>query len=279
MNNAEFHYVTGQARPTFAALLAEFESRSAAAVDTEDCRLDLRYGPAPRQTFDFFAARARPRGTLAYFHAGYWQARDKATFRFIAPVFTRLGLNVALVNYPLCPSVTLGALTDAARASVGAIGAHAVALGPPGLPLVMSGHSAGAHLAIEMALTQATRPDAWDHAIAGVIALSGIYDLAPLLGTSLNRNLGLDADSAAANSPLRRVVPGSAPALFVVGAQETPAFLDQSRQICAAWQAVGSDATLQLAPDADHFSLLQQLVSPQSALFGQVGELLEQVLR
>ncbi|KAF7957168.1 hypothetical protein AWV80_37135 [Cupriavidus sp. UYMU48A] len=160
MTDAEFQYVTGQSRPTFAALLSEFEARSAAAIHTENCRLDLAYGPAPRQRFDFFVAQGRPRGTLAYFHAGYWQSRDKASFRFIAPAFTRIGLHVALVNYPLCPAVSLGALIEAASASIGAIGAHAAIDGQHAPPLVLAGHSAGGHIAVELALLEAGRPQA-----------------------------------------------------------------------------------------------------------------------
>ena len=121
--DSEHQYVTGQFRPTFPALLADFAARSAAAVATAGCELDLRYGAAERQTFDFFAARGSCRGTLLYFHAGYWQSRDKADFRFIAPAFNDSGLNVALVNYPLCPEVSLAELVQACRAAPAAVAA------------------------------------------------------------------------------------------------------------------------------------------------------------
>lgn len=274
MNNAKFQYLTGQARPGFAELLAGFEAQSAAAVLAANCRLDLRYGPAPRQTFDLFAAHGPARATLAYFHAGYWQARDKASFRFIAPAFTRLGLNVALVNYPLCPTVTLGALVEAASASLDAIGAA----GQHALPLILSGHSAGGHIAVELALRQAPGAAAQWPAIAGVIALSGLYDLAPLVETSLNRNLMLDAASAALHSPLLRPRPGCPAALFGVGGDETPDFVTQSRRMCDAWQLAGNHGELVIAPGADHFSLLQQFTSPSSTLFRQVSGLLDRVL-
>ncbi|WP_216621310.1 alpha/beta hydrolase [Cupriavidus necator] len=278
MTDAEFQYVAGQSRPTFAALLAGFEARSAAAIHTGNCRLDLAYGPAPRQRFDFFVAQGRPRGTLAYFHAGYWQSRDKASFRFIAPAFTRLGLHVALVNYPLCPAVSLGALIEAASAAIGAIGAYAAIDGQHSPPLVLAGHSAGGHIAVELALAQAGRPHAPTPAIAGVVALSGIYDLAPLVGTSLNRNLMLDTASATAHSPLHRLKPGCPAALFAVGADETLAFVEQSRHMCKGWQQAGNDAALEVAPGADHFSVLQQFTEPDTALFGRIGALLDQAL-
>ncbi len=82
------------------------------------------------------------------------------------------------------------------------------------------------------------------------MALSGIYDLAPLVGTSLNRNLMLDATSAATYSPLHRLKPGCPTALFAVGADETPAFVEQSRRMCEGWQRSGNDAVLEIVPGA-----------------------------
>jgi arylformamidase len=263
MDDPQFQYVEGQSRPGFAALLAAYEAESRTALATETCVLDVRYGPLERQTFDFFAARNRPRGTLAYFHAGYWQSRDKSTFRFIAPAYTAAGLNVALVNYPLCPTVLLPELIEAAKACLAAIRAQAASDGAPHLPLVLSGHSAGAHIAAELALSDA-------EGLAGVVAMSGIYDLAPLVGTSLNQKLRLDPASAAACSPIHRMRAGLPPALVVVGDEETPAFIEQSRRFDEAWNKAGNRSALHLAPQADHFSLLRQFSSPGSRLFDQV---------
>ena len=200
LHDAQFQYVTGQGRPGFATLLPDFEARSAAvAAAAEAGTLDIRYGEAARETFDFFPATGAARGLLVYFHAGYWQSRDKSLFRFIAPAFTAQGLQVALVNYPLCPHVSLGHLLDAARRGLVAVRTHAAAHGGADLPVVVAGHSAGGHIAVELALLESTAP------LAGVLALSGVYDLAPLLGTTLNVNLGLDASTAQRYSPLHRV--------------------------------------------------------------------------
>ncbi|MET3918345.1 arylformamidase [Variovorax sp. OAS795] len=262
MDDPQFQYVEGQSRASFTPLLAAFEAESAVAVATGPCVLDQRYGSLERQTFDFFAARQDPRGTLVYFHAGYWQSRDKATFRFIAPAFTAIGLHVALVNYPLCPTVSLPALVEAATACLPAIRRRAGSGGADRLPLFLSGHSAGAHIAAEITLSGA--PD-----IAGLVALSGIYDLAPLLATTLNQKLRLDPPVAAACSPVHRIGAPLAPALVAVGEEETPAFIAQSRRFHAAWEKAGNPSDLHVVPQADHFSLLRQFSSPGSALFDQ----------
>lgn len=274
MDDVEFQYLTGQARPGFPALFEEFERRSADAVRDGACELDLRYGAAERCTFDFFDAGPAARGVLIYLHAGYWQRRDKAGFRFIAPALVRRGLHVAMVNYPLCPTVSLAALTETVRAAVPAVLGRVDAA----LPLVTAGHSAGGHLAMEMALTDWTARGLPMATVAGVIALSGLYDLAPLVQTSLNENLRLDAASAADASPLYRAAPDGPPLLLAAGADETPAMREQSRRMHEVWLAMGNPSVLHLEPGADHFSLLQRLVAPRSALGRQVDLLLDRAL-
>ena len=274
MNDAEFQYLTGQARPGFAALFAEFEQRSVDAVRDGGCALDLRYGTAERCTFDFFDAGPAARGVAIYLHAGYWQWRDKAGFRFIAPRLVQRGLHVAMVNYPLCPTVSLADLTETVRTAVPAVLGRADAA----LPLVAMGHSAGGHLAMEMALTDWTARGLPMATVAGVIALSGLYDLVPLVPTSINEALRLDAQSAAAASPLYRAAPDGPPLLLAAGAEETPAMREQSRRMHEVWLAMGNPSVLHFEPDADHFSLLQRLVAPRSALGRQVDLLLDRAL-
>ena len=267
LSDAQFQYVEGQGRPGFPVLLAQFESQSAQALAQLPCARDLPYGAHERQTFDFFPARGDAAGTLVYFHAGYWQSRDKSGFGFIALAFTAMGLNVGLVNYPLCPTVMLAELVESARAAVLAIKARLARSKSSAHPLIAAGHSAGAHLAVELALTPGL-------AIDGVIALSGIYDLVPLLGTTLNAKLRLDTDSAVRGSPLHRARPGAPPALFAVGGAETQAFVAQNQAMHAAWRAAGLASEAVVVPGADHFSLLQDWISPAGVLVAPVARLL-----
>lgn len=266
--DAEVQYVTGQFRSTFSSLFARFAADSALATADSTCALDLAYGPLPRQRFDFFAARGPSHATLLYFHAGYWQSRDKADFRFIAPAFTESGVDVALVNYPLCPEVSLAQLVQACQMAPLAVAAHVASVRGQSTPLIAAGHSAGAHIAIELALQDSTRKKTAEQStpFVGIVAMSGIYDLLPLVKTSLNRKLHLDLQSAATLSPLRRVAADLPPVVFAVGATETTAFIEQSREMHDAWMAAGNDSQLQIVESADHFSLLLQFIQADCAL-------------
>ena len=266
-----FEYMTGQLRDTHGALLAEFDKKSADCVARLSPELDIRYGPGIRQTLDVFRPRGECLGTVLYFHAGYWQSRDKRSFGFLADPFVANRMNFVAVNYPLCPDVTLEALVAAARQSVPAIIEHLGAAHPTEKGLIVAGHSAGGHIAIELALSP------WpDHLKSGrpierVIALSGVFDLRPLLSTPLNDNLRLSPEEAYRRSPLFRASGVNIPALFVVGADETRAFKKQSESMCQAWRSAGNVSDLMVVANADHFSLLTQLGNPKSSVFDWLG--------
>jgi arylformamidase len=268
-----FQYLSGQRNASHPALLAAFERESAEAALALRPDLDIVYGSHPRQRFDLFRAPAA-RATIAYFHAGYWQSRDKAQFHFLASPLRRAGLDLAVVNYPLCPDVTLAELTEAVRDAVPTI--HAFVSSGRERPgrLIVAGHSAGAHLAVELALTDWRARGATREPISGIVALSGVYDLEPLIATPLNDNLKLTSAAARAASPILRVRDGMPPALFAVGGLETEAFQMQNRNMCAAWRAAGNSGAAMVVDGADHFSLLRGL-TPGAPLFEVVAKFVE----
>jgi arylformamidase len=102
--------------------------------------------------------------------------------------------------------------------------------------------------------------------VGAIAALSGVYDLAPLIDTPLNDKLRLDPLTARALSPIHRVRAGMPPALFAVGGTETPAFLAQNEAMHTAWTKAGNRSACLVVPGADHFSLLQDLQRPSALL-------------
>ena len=78
----------------------EVRSRLAATVD-------VRYGPNPKETMDVLLPRGKRRGTFVFIHGGYWRALDKSEHTFVATPFIDAGYAVAVVNYDLCPLVTM----------------------------------------------------------------------------------------------------------------------------------------------------------------------------
>ena len=262
---AEFQYVSGQKRDSFGPLLASFDERNAGVSELPHWERDLPYGTHTRETADVLPLAAGALGTVMYFHAGYWQSRDKAQFRFLAPAFNAMGWHAALVNYPLCPEASVARIVESAGRALRQLRTHQFAHGRTGA-IVLCGHSAGAHLAIELALQATTAHDQMPCPVAGVVAISGIYDLQPLVTTSLNTRLQLSADTAQACSPLLRARTGTVPALFIVGETETPAFHEQNDAMARQWKEHRNVTLTETVPGADHFSVLDRVTAPGGLL-------------
>lgn len=258
--DAQHQYVSGQMRESFGPLLASYEQLNAQALAQGGWTLDLPYGDHERERLDLRPATS-PRGTLLYLHAGYWQSRDKSQFRFLAPGFNALGWDMVLANYPLCPQVTVARIVESAVQALRQLAHHQSRQGRHG-PVVLCGHSAGAHLAVELALRRAAARLDMPLKLVGVVAISGVFDLQPLQQTTLNDKLQLDAAQAQACSPSRRPLPGAGPALFLVGESETPAFHAQSQDMARAWQAQGNPGHCETVAGADHFSILARIADP-----------------
>ena len=91
-------------------------------------RLDLAYGPAPRNRFDLFLPEAAPIGLVVYIHGGYWMRFDKSTWSHLAGGAVANGFAVAMPSYSLCPAIRMsGIVAEAAEA----IAAAELSVNPP----------------------------------------------------------------------------------------------------------------------------------------------------
>lgn len=209
----------------------------------------VAYGPHPLEAWDLLGP-ADPKGVMVWFHGGFWRSRDRADFHFLADGFARRGLATVAVGYPKCPAVGLDRVVASAVAAVDDVLRRATALGIGGIPVLVGGHSAGAHLATMATLA---RPDR----IAGLAAVSGLYDLEPVRHSFANAHLHLDAEAAQTLSPvLVAQRKGALPrAAFLVGSDETAEFHRQAQAQHAAWRQTGR-ASLSVLPAADHYTIL-----------------------
>lgn len=220
----------------------------------------IAYGPGDREVMDLFSAG--PDAPVAVFlHGGYWQALDKDKVSGIAPAFVEHGVSLAIPSYGLAPAVRLGAILGQVRTAVDLVRARNGGKRP-----VVIGHSAGGHMAACM-LSEARA--------SAAVAISGLFDLRPLLATSLNVALDLDDNQAAALSPIFWPIPdGSTPGGTildcVVGADESPEFLRQSRMMADHWGNNGVETRYEELPGLNHFTVLDPLFDADNPLMERV---------
>jgi acetyl esterase/lipase len=244
-------------------ILRDWDARSARLRAARPEHLDLRYGPAERNRIDYFVAD--PGGpVLVFIHGGYWQMRAKETFSFLAAGPLAHGINVALVAYTLAPEKRLDGIVAEVRAGVRWLATQLPRYGGDPLRLVVSGWSAGGHLAV-MTLTEPR--------ILGALAISGIYDLEPIRLCYLNDRLRLDPEEARRNSPLLHLPRDSAPLILAYGGGELPELVRQSEAYAAARTQAGLPSRLTALAGHDHFTILEELARPDGALTAHVREL------
>jgi len=259
MKEASWHELQYNPRlsvPDHAAYFRRWAEDSRAARAQLAYRANLAYGPGPKETLDLFPAQ-ESRLLLIFIHGGYWRAFDKDDFSWLAPPLVEAGISLAVLNYPLCPAASIPAITEACRRAVAWLYHQASCHGADSQRMVLSGHSAGGHLTAELFATQWADYGVPGRAIVGGLALSGLFDLMPLLQVSVNADLRLDSAQAQACSPVHKKPTLAASLVLAVGALESDEFHRQSRLLQQAWPQ-NCPQVISLA-GRHHFSVLDAL--------------------
>ncbi|MBI1942301.1 MAG: alpha/beta hydrolase [Betaproteobacteria bacterium] len=278
MANAAFYsreYNNRELVPEHPAFFERWARTSEQARARMVCYLDRRYGEAPGETLDLFPARKGDGSCMMFIHGGYWRALDKKDFSFLAPAWVDAGVSLAVVNYDLCPAVTVEEIVRQMLRAGRWLWLHAQDYGMDEDRLHVSGHSAGGHLA---AMLMAALWPVFDAGLPrdlfkGGLAVSGIYDLRPLTQVDwLNGDLRLDEPQALKLSPAFMPAATRAPVMTCVGGRESSEFRRQNALLGARWRGVlAGDIPM---PDANHFSVVDALAAPASVLFAAARRLM-----
>jgi arylformamidase len=250
----------------YADILARWTEESAALYRSVAVLRDLRYGAQPRHRIDFFPAASRGRPTLFFIHGGYWQWCDKEDEAFVARGPLAHDINVAIVEYTLCPVTNVDGIVAELHAALDWLAPRLSEFGADPGRVIVGGSSAGAHLAA----TLTGRAD-----VSGALLVSGLYDLEPIRHVGLNAVIGLDAASALRNSPTVHLPVAAGPACFAVGGGELPEMIRQTDDYHAAWTQAGLPGCLLHIDGRDHFTVMDELSQPDGRLTAALRALLQ----
>lgn len=262
--------------PEHPEIFARWERETKAyRAAAKDAQLGISYGPSPRQTIDLFPAQGPNADTpLAMFiHGGWWRALDPAMFSQLAAGPNAHGVTVAVVGYDLAPTVSIATIVEQMRS------ACLYLWRKHKKRIFVYGHSAGGHLAACMAATdwKALDPNAPADLVPAAYAISGVFDLAPLTQVSQNADLRLTEKSAHEASPLYWHVPAGRTLDAVVGGIESSEFLRQSKIIVDGWRQGMAQTRYEEIAGANHFTVLDPLTDPNSAMTKRVVEMATRV--
>jgi arylformamidase len=253
-----------------AGVMAAWQVRSAQAVARLDGLLDMRYGPTLAEHVDVYpAGNGAP--VHLFVHGGYWRRFTARDFAWVAEPLVARGVAAVIVNYALCPAVSLLEIVRQVRAAVAWCHRHVPRFGGDPARLSLSGHSAGGHL-VAMALATDWPGDYGLPAtlVERALTLSGLFDLRPFPYTYLQPALQLTMAEVLQASPIDLAPAAATPLTVAVGSLESSEFRRQSRDFLEAWRGHGVPTHYAEVADADHFTALDRLFAPKSPLLDAV---------
>ena len=236
---------------------------------------DVRYGDGPRMTLDIFPAERPGAPVQIYIHGGYWRGGSKDAYSFISEPFREAGVTTVLLEYDLCPQVTVPDIMRETREGIAWVYRRIAEYGGDPERLYLTGSSAGGHLTARAVSHRWEVDGLPEDIIKGAVAITGVYDPDPVFHVSVNEDIRLTPESAREVSALLHPPLDRTPLVVAVGKAETRGWIGMSRDFFALCQERGVDCSYLEVPGAHHFSVSGQLGERGSLMsrtvLGQMG--------
>ncbi|EDS28155.1 kynurenine formamidase [Culex quinquefasciatus] len=230
------------------------------------CDLDVEYGSEDSEKFDIYGDNLPDDAPLfVYIHGGYWQMLSKKESAYCAKPLVERGFRVIILDYELCPKVTLAELVSQIKCAGEYILNYAEENRVRHVSI--AGHSAGAHLIAAMLDRQfvATVGDEI-RLVKHVYLISGVFKLDELRHTqSVNAKnlLGLNDANVRGLSPLEMDY-GHLRGLSVqvhvsVAENDSAVFKQMAKDMHEHLERFGVQGSLHVLPELDHFDIVEKL--------------------
>ena len=241
--------------------LAKVRSAQARKVrESAKSWLNVAYGSSPRELVDIYAADRAGGPVLVYIHGGYWRSGSKEDNCNFVPTFTQRGATVVLVEYDLCPSVTVTDIVRQARAVIGWTYENIIRYGGDPAKLFVAGHSAGGHLTAMALAHDWSKERLPTDLIKGAIATSGVYDLEMVMKISVQEQVQMTPEVVRQNSPLLHPPRVKCPLVIAVGGAEPKGWQQMSEDYFQLCRQHGMNVTYLVEPKANHYTMSERLL-------------------
>tara|TARA_B100000945_G_scaffold159844_1_gene128377 strand:- start:180 stop:1031 length:852 start_codon:yes stop_codon:yes gene_type:complete len=257
----EVEYNLRTRHPNFEEYFTEWRDLSKKAREKLVCEIDIDYGTGLSMQLDLFPAQGKNNPLLIFIHGGYWRSLDKSDHSFPALSFVRENISLASINYALAPSVKIEQIVEQCSHAVEWLFNNPSRANADASNIHVCGHSAGGHLAAMMLSTEWAQFGLPERLIKSCSAISGVFDLRPILSTSINEDLKMDESTAILNSPALQTPKYKAPLLVAVGMEESQAFIEQSKNFSAICEQAGHRSNYIEVAGTNHFNVVTSLAS------------------
>jgi acetyl esterase/lipase len=225
---------------------------------------DVRYAPGPRRAMDVYipAHGEAPPPVAVFFYGGGWTHGDRAQYRFVGRSLAACGVMTVIPDYRVWPETGFPGFLEDGAAAVAAARETARQRGGDPSRLFLMGHSAGAYIAMMLALDPVwlahEEIDA-GHDLSGVIGISGPYDFLPLRDPVLQ---AIFAPAGPRTQPITFAANAGAPLLLLTGADDHTVYPANSERLAARVRETGGRAETIVYPAIGHVAAVGAFAAP-----------------
>ncbi|SBS37644.1 Carboxylesterase NlhH [Marinomonas spartinae] len=257
-----------------ASILASVAKKSDDTCDVLGAPETLAFGPTLDEHLEVFKAAESKARLHIFIHGGYWRACSSKEFALVARQLVPAGVTTLIVNYSLCPKVSMSEIVRQVRSAVAWAWHNADRLDIDRNRISISGHSAGGHLVGMLLATD------WEgdyglprDVIKGALAVSGLFDLRPFPHSWLQPVLQLSEHDIQDLSPIHLEANYPIPVKIRVGALEPEEFHRQSKVYASHLSSKGFDVEYASVPNVDHYSVLDHYYKADGMLLKDILEM------
>jgi arylformamidase len=262
----EYQYNPRASVPEYPELAKVRAAQAKKVRETAKSWLNISYGRSSRQTLDIYAADKAGGPVLVYIHGGYWRSGSKEENCNFVPTFTKRGATVVLVEYDLCPQVTVTDIVQQTRASIAWVCHNIIRYSGDPSRIFVSGHSAGGHLTAMALAHDWTKEGLAPDCIKGAVATCGVFDLDMVMKISVQEQVRMTPESAKLNSPLLNPPKVKCPLVVAVGSAEPKGWQQMSEDYFNYCKQQGMNADYLIVPGANHYTMSATLLDESNPL-------------
>lgn len=225
---------------------------------------DIGFGSDPRQKLDIYKPENVANAPVVVFlYGGSWNSGRRQDYAFAGRALAAQGFVVVIPDYRLVPQFRFPAFVEDAAAAIAWTKANIAKYGGNPEKIGVSGHSAGAHIALLVALDPRWLAAAGaPGAVKAAVGLAGPYDFYPFEpGGAAEAALGGQPDPRI-TQPINFASAKAPPALLLNGADDSTVYPRNAERLAAALQAVGAGGEYTIYPGIGHIGILLALSKP-----------------
>jgi arylformamidase len=262
----EYQYNPRESVPEYPELAKVRAAQAKKVRETAKSWLNISYGSSPRETLDIYAADKPGGPVLVYIHGGYWRSGSKEDNCNFVPTFTKRGATVVLVEYDLCPQVTVTDIVRQTRASIAWVCKNILRYSSDPSSIYVSGHSAGGYLTAMALAHDWTKEGLPQDCIKGAVATSGVFDLDMVMKISVQEQVRMMPEVAKLNSPFENPPLVKCPLVVAVGSAEPKGWQQMSEDYFTYCKQRGMNADYLVVPGANHYTMSEKLLDESNPL-------------